>query len=362
MCSEPRTPNAEPQTQNLKPIRVLIVDDSSFMRASLAHILKTDSSIGHVETAANGEEALNKVKELRPDVVLLDMMLPGMPGLDVLEYIMVESPLPVLVISGIGKEEPSIIIKAFDYGAVDYIEKPSGQISYDIEKIADEIIYKVKVAARARVDKLIQQLVKGRIKLQTHKPQAQEKIVVIGASTGGPKAVAYVLSGLPQDIHAAVIVVQHMGAEFMPSFAERLKWGCAVDVSLAKKDEKILPGRVLIAPGGCHTAIVKVRNDKRIQLSKKTGHDSIAPSIDYAMESAARAYGRDAVAALLTGAGEDGARGMKAIKDAGGATIAEDESTCVVFGMPKAAIEAGAVDDVVPLHLIAERIVEKVMG
>lgn len=361
MRSEPRTPNSEPRTPNLKPIRVLIVDDSSFMRASLTHILKTDSSIGFVAAAADGEEALNKVKELRPDVVLLDMMLPGMPGLDVLEYIMTESPLPVLVLSSIGKEEPSIIIKAFDYGAVDYIEKPSGQISYDIEKIADEIIYKVKIAARARVDKLVLQHGKSRVRLQTRKPPAQEKLVVIGASTGGPKAAAYVLSGLPQDIHAAIIVVQHMGAEFIPSFAERLKWGCAVDVSLAKKDEKILPGRVLVAPGGCNTAIVKVRNDKRIYLSKKTGRDAIAPSINYAMESAAKAYGRDAVGVLLTGAGADGARGMKAIKDAGGATIAEDESTCVVFGMPKAAIDAGAVEDVVPLPLMAERIVKKVM-
>jgi two-component system, chemotaxis family, protein-glutamate methylesterase/glutaminase len=337
-------------------IKVLIVDDSSFMRKALAYIMASEQSIEVIGTADNGLEAIQKVDQLHPDVVLLDIEMPVMDGLAALVHIMTEHPTPILMLSALNKKDTSIAIKSLEYGAVDFIAKPSGVISYDIEKLGKEIIAKVKAAACINVYKMRLPLTSE--PFQPYKPvlAARKEIIVMGASTGGPGAVAQVLSGFPRDISAAIIVVQHMSPEFVPSFVERLKWCCPLTISMAKRGETIQPGRVLIAPGGYHTLIMKNGNSNKIGLSRKESVLNIYPSIDYAMESAAGVYGDRTLGILLTGLGTDGALGLKAIKEAGGSTIAEDESTCVVFGMPKSAIEMGCVDVTVSLSGISRAV------
>ena len=337
-------------------IKTLIVDDSSFMRKSLTHILTMESSINVIDTAANGEVAIQKVKQLKPDVVLLDIEMPVMDGLTALAYIMSECPTPVLMLSALNKRDAAIAIKSCEYGAVDFIPKPSGVISYDIEKLSHEIVAKVKVAASVDVRKIAFLLPDESFQKRTLKPLAHKKMVVIGASTGGPRAVAQVLAGLPRDISTAIVVVQHMSPEFVPLFVDRLQWGCSVQISIAKRGEVITPGRVLIAPGDYQTTVIANGKSQKIRLGRNTSSRKISPSIDGTMQSAARIFGSATLGVLLTGLGNDGAQGLKAIKEAGGNTIAEAESSCVVFGMPKAAIELGCVDEVVPLPQIAHAI------
>ncbi|MDA2913210.1 chemotaxis response regulator protein-glutamate methylesterase [Acidobacteriia bacterium AH_259_A11_L15] len=341
-------------------IRALIVDDSSFMRKCLTHILESDGSIVVVGTATDGKDAVHKAKQLRPDVVLLDIEMPVMDGLVALAHIMSECPTRVLMLSALNKTEATIAIKSLEHGAVDFIAKPSGVISYDIEKLSSEIIAKVKVAADVNVHKLDLCLPKEMHRREWPKSVERKKLVVIGASTGGPRAVALVLSALPRDILAAIIVIQHMSPGFVPTFVDRLQWGCSPEISLAQEGEVIKPGRVLVVPGGCHTSILQNGVARKIHLSTTSSPHAIFPSVDHAMESAARAYGEDTLGVLLTGTGSDGARGMKALKDAGGSTIAEDQSTCVAFGMPKAAIDMGCVDEIVPLQQIANTILKMI--
>jgi two-component system chemotaxis response regulator CheB len=256
------------------------------------------------------------------------------------------------MLSGLDKHDTAIAIKSLRYGAVDFISKPSGVISYDIEKLTYEIISKVKAAARVSVTRIISP------QIQFAKPVSRKKIVIIGASTGGPKAVTTILSSLPRDISAAVIAVVHMGKEFVPSFVESLRWGSSLQISIARGGEIIAPGQVLVAPGGCHTSAIRDGHDCKIRLSKRKLSDTICPSIDFAMKSVAKSYGKDVLGVLLTGMGSDGAVGMSAIKEAGGSTIAEDSSTCAIFGMPKAAIEMGSIDEILPLHKIAKAIMK----
>lgn len=342
-------------------IRVLVVDDSSFMRKSLTHILETDNSVEVVDTASEGEEAIRKVKQLKPDVVLLDIAMPVMDGLAALSHIMAEQPTPVLVLSGV--KDSKTAIKSLEIGAVDFIKKPSGVISYDIEKIKDEIIYKVKGASGVNIKKFqIYSAATHAIPSPISKTdmEGNKQIVVIGASTGGPRAVVNILSGIPRDIKAGMLIVQHMAAEFVPSFVERLQWVSNLDVSIASEGDVIIPGKVLVSDGGKNTIVVQDKNSMVIHVSENLSSHGVLPSVDSAMETAADVYREKSLGVLLTGMGSDGANGMKAIKDEGGSTIAEDESTCVVFGMPKAAIEMGVVDEVLPLSKIAEAIMRKV--
>lgn len=338
--------------------RVLIADDSSFMRKSLTHLLESDEAIEVVAAVADGADAVRKVRQLRPDVVILDIEMSGMDGLAALARIMAECPTPVLVLSGLDKADATLAIRCLERGAVDFIPKPSGVISYDIDTLRAEIIAKVKWAAGVPVRPLDLRLFGEPLAPRRRGLAGREKLVVIGASTGGPRALATVLPALSPDLAAAVLVVQHMSPALVPCFADRLKWECFLDVAVARHGEDLTPGRVVIAPGGCHALIEQAGGARRIRLSRKVSPHAIFPSVDYAMESAAEAYGEGAIGVLLTGMGSDGARGMQAIKDGGGSTVAEDPSTCLVFGMPKAAIDLGCVDQVVPLHLVAQAIVK----
>ena len=281
-------------------IKVLVVDDSSFMRKSLTHILEADKTIKVVDTAADGEDAMRKVKQYSPDVVLLDIEMPVMDGLAALAHIMAEYPTPVLMLSALNKRDAAIAIKSLEHGAVDFIPKPSGVISYDIEELSSEIIGKVKLAADVNVHKLALRLPDKSYERPWLKPSARKDIVVIGASTGGPKAVVNILSHLPRDISTAILVVQHMSPEFVPSFVNHLQWGCSLKISTARRGRVISSGEALVAPGGYHTTIVQNGDSKKIRLSRKVS-SSAMPSIDHAMESAAKAYGHSVLGVLLTG-------------------------------------------------------------
>lgn len=335
-------------------IKALVVDDSSFMRKAITHILESDEVIKVADYASNGEEAVKKVKELHPDVVLLDIEMPLMDGLTALSHIMAECPVPVLILSGLDKRHPSVILKSLKLGAVDYISKPSGVISYDIDNLREEMITKTHIVSTARVKKMPMSVPEESFALHRGKAASLKKLVVIGASTGGPNAVTAVLSGIPAALSAALLVVQHMTDDFIPHFADQLRWTSHHEVSVAQDGEPLRPGKVLLAPGGRN---VTVSRGWKIEL----GRESVRiPSIDQAMISAAAAYGKDVLGVLMTGIGSDGAQGLKAIKEAGGSTMAEDESTCVIFGMPKAAIELGCVDEIVPLDKIAAQIMRMI--
>ena len=341
-------------------ITVLIVDDSSFMRQSLAYILRSSTDIEIVGFASDGAEAVHKTKLLHPDVVLLDIEMPVMDGLTALIHIMADCPTRVIMLSGLNREDATIALESLDRGAVDFIPKPSGVISYDIGELHDELISKVRVVAGVDVHKGNTPSSEETLHYRLERtPAGRAEMIVIGASTGGPRAVEQLLSFLPRNIKAAIVVVQHMGPEFLVSFAQRLQSNCSLDVAIAGKGDAIEPGRVLIAPGGYRTLFQQSGSCRRIRLSKDDSLSSLSPCIDRTMASAAKVYGEAALGVLLTGSGSDGAQGMKAIREAGGGTIAEDASTCLIFGMPKAAIELGCVDEVLPLAQIGAAVLRR---
>lgn len=333
-------------------IKVLVVDDSAFMRKAISKILSSDPEIEVVGTARDGADALEKVAELSPDVITLDVEMPKMDGLTTLAHIMHEKPIPVVMLSALTGEGTKATVRAMSLGAVDFIQKPSGTISLDIEKIRDEIIKKVKAASRARVKKLKFKPIK-----KTYFFRKRERVVVIGSSTGGPQALTLLLSALPEDIPASFLVVQHMPKEFTKSFAERLDSVSKLEVKEAEDGDKIKRGRALIAPGDRH---MLVKNSEVI-LDDGPKINAVRPAADPTMISAAHMYGDKVIGVILTGMGSDGAHGIRVIKENGGYTIAQDESTCVVFGMPKAAIATGCVDTVLPIEEIPKQLVE-VMG
>lgn len=340
-------------------IKVLIVDDSSFMRKSLAHLLESDSAIKVCGVAAEGQEAIRLLKRLKPDVVLLDITMPVMDGLTALTHIMAGQPTPVLILSGV--RDAAVAIKALDLGAVDFIRKPSGSISYDIDTMKAELIFKVKAAAGVPLNRLRRTVLPAAPLPLPAAANGKDgaELVVIGASTGGPQAVATILAGIPRNIRAGILIVQHMAPEFIPSFVERLKWVSQLDVSLAAAGDCVTPGRVLVAPGAKNTVIVREKKNKVVAFDSREPKHHVFPGIDCAMESVAGLYGKGALGVLLTGMGSDGAAGLEWVQRAGGRTLAEAESSCVVFGMPKAAIERGCVDEVVPLPEMAAAIMRR---
>jgi two-component system, chemotaxis family, protein-glutamate methylesterase/glutaminase len=341
--------------------RVLVVDDSSFMRKTLTYLLESDKGIEVVGTAADGAEAVRKVELLRPDVVILDLEMSGMDGFEALAHIMAERPTPVLVLTGVNKPDAKIAVRCREQGAVDFITKPSGVISYDIDKVKAEIIAKVNAASAFDIQNVDASAPARRFSPVTRaRTAADGKIVVIGASTGGPRAVGAILLELPASFAAAVLVVQHMSAAVVPQFVAALKKISSLEVALACDDEAFSVGRVVVSPGGCHTLVIRIGGVGRVGFSHRPSEHAVFPSVDIAMSSAASAYGEGALGVLLTGAGTDGARGMKRIKDAGGATLAEDPATCLASGMTQAAIDLGCIDQVVPLYRVAQTILEMI--
>ncbi len=339
-------------------IKVLIVDDSALVRKLLRDIIGGDPEMEVIGTASNGIEAIRLVGELDPDVVTMDIHMPEMDGLTALEYIMKKSPRPVVMLSALAQKGAIPTIKSLELGAVDFITKPS-HFPSAVKEVREEVLEKVRMAAQARgfVKKGITAM-QARRKLRLRMSAAQrEKLVVIGASAGGPKALAEIMPMFPADIPAALIIVQHMPGIFTRSFAERLASRCELTVKEAEQGEAIRPGEVLVAPGGFD---LQVRGDKggagEVRLVESQGRHGASPHIDTTMISAAEAYGENTVGVIMTGMGSDGARGMAAVKEKKGKTVAQSEETCLVFGMPKAAIETRCVDWVVPLEQIPETI------
>jgi len=338
-------------------IRVLLADDSKFMQKSIQFMLQSDPGVSVTGTASNGSEALRMVGELDPDVIILDIEMPVMDGLSTLSEIMENSPRPVLMLTGLQGQNRDLAMLSLERGAVDFIRKPSGVISYDIELLKSELIEKVRMAADVTVHR-IYPLEKSTAIARRSRPKDIPFCIVIGASTGGPRAITAILKDLPGSMNGAVIIVQHMEPEFLISFANRLNNVASLPVSIAIDHEELIPGQVYLAPGGKNLSLERSRNRIFIKISEPEPDQSGTPSIDRTMQSAADICGKSAIGVLLTGMGADGAEGLGAIQKKGGTTLAESESSCVIFGMPKAAIESGFADIVVNLPAMAETIME----
>jgi two-component system chemotaxis response regulator CheB len=289
----------------------------------------------------------------------MDIAMPNMDGITALEMIMQKCPTPVLMLTGISKEEADVTIRCFERGAVDFVAKPSGQISLDIHKIRDELVEKIRHTAEVKVKPIE---VRPTRPVEVEKPRPEElKVVVIGASTGGPQAISEILANLPTDLNYAVLVVQHMPPTFTRSFAERLQKHAHVDAKEADEGDIIEDNAVLVAPGDKHMKVKLRQVDGRMRptvtLTDEEKVHNVRPSIDVLMGSVATVFGRNAIGVILTGMGKDGAAGMEAIKVARGGTIVQDETTSAVYGMPKATLERVKVDIEAPLEEIAKEII-----
>jgi len=336
-------------------IRVLIVDDSGLIREILKKMLETDPLIQVVGMAENGERAIELVQKLKPDVVTMDINMPVMDGFRATEHIMAYCPTPILILSFIlDKEGIYTTFNALAAGAVDVMEKPSGLESKVWNKLGDVLVQKVKLVSKVKVithvKGRVREVLKHKESVSLSSPNKYE-IIGIGASTGGPSVVMQILKNIPSDFPSdydlGILVVQHMSEGFIDGFRNWLGNACKVKVKLAQEGEKIKKGQVLIAPDGFHTI---VRNRKSVGLISGNQVHGVKPSVDILFNSIADVYGESAVGILLTGMGVDGAAGLKHIKDKGGVTIAQSENSCAVFGMPKAAIEKGAVSKVLSIE------------
>jgi two-component system, chemotaxis family, protein-glutamate methylesterase/glutaminase len=343
-------------------IRVLVVDDSAVMRKLLSALLSRDPEVEVVATALDGEVALRKVAHLRPDVVTLDLEMPGMDGIDVLREIMRRSPVPVVIVSAHTQREAAASVTAMALGAVDVVAKPRHAAGAGLEAMAAELLAKLKAVA-GRKWRRPAVLSSPRRHAGGHGSGLARRVVAIGVSTGGPAALSYLLPRLPADLKAAVVVVQHMPeGGFTEMLARRLSQGCSLDVREARDGDALRDGQVLVAPGGRH---VRVRCGPQGALALVGGGEPVSghrPSADVLFQSVAAEFGPRGTGVLLTGMGEDGAAGLQAIRAALGQTLAQDEESSVVFGMPRAAIARGAVQQVLPLEKIPEAIVCAVEG
>ena len=351
-----------------KKIRVLVVDDSAVMRQLLTEILSSDSGIEVVGTAPDPYVAREKIKLLNPDVLTLDVEMPRMDGLAFLRNLMRLRPMPVVMCSSLTQDGATVALEALSLGAIDFVAKPAVDVAHGIRDAAQEIISKVKMAAHAQVRPLVDppvltvadrhdaSVVLPKRSAPTHFATT-DRIIAIGASTGGTEAIKEVLARLPADI-PGIVIAQHIPKAFSGSFALRLDASSVLNVCEARDDQPILAGHAYLAPGDRHLLVV--RNGARYQCRLSDGDlvNRHRPSVDVLFRSVAQSAGRNSIGVMLTGMGRDGAEGMKEMRDAGASTIAQDENTSVVWGMPGAAWQIGAVQSLQPLHQIAARIVD----
>jgi len=333
------------------PVRVLVVDDSALMRKVIPQMLATDHSIEVAGTAIDGTFCLKKIEELKPDVVTLDLEMPGMNGIDTLKEIMRKHPLPVIVFSSHSTQGASVTMKALGLGAFDFLTKPK-DASAHMTETARELIAKIKAASECKLKPRIMPGTPPKKEKVAVSTLAPTKLVAIGVSTGGPQAMEYLLSQLPGDFAAAIVVVQHMPDGFTDMFARRLDEVCPLRVKEAQSGDLLQPGRVLICPGSRHIKVKRLPLGDIVVLSDDPHVNGHRPSADVLLRSAAEEFKSQTVGVLMTGMGDDGAEGLGAIKRAGGMTIAQNEESCVVYGMPKAAIERGYAIRVVALDVI----------
>jgi two-component system chemotaxis response regulator CheB len=338
-------------------IRVFVVDDSALMRKMIPQILGRDPAIEVVGTAMDGVFALKKIAELKPDVITLDVDMPRMDGLETLRNIVGDFGIPTIMVSSLTRRNADQTFRALSLGAFDFVAKPADAISVHINEIGEELIAKVRAAAvsvgaRLRAAKFPPPPASAPA-LRPALPQLRSragKILAIGVSTGGPNALSYLLPLLPRDFPAAILVVQHMPAGFTEMFANRLNAACAIEVKEARDGDLVLPGRALIAPGDRHLKLKRLPLGTIAVLSDAPAVSGHRPSADVLFRSAAQEFGASAVGLIMTGMGADGADGIGAIQAEGGLTLAQDEASCVVFGMPKVAIELNHIGKILPLE------------
>ncbi|XXM73539.1 protein-glutamate methylesterase/protein-glutamine glutaminase [Lysinibacillus sphaericus] len=362
--------------------KVLVVDDSAFMRKLISDFISASEEMEVAGIARNGEDALVKIKKLSPDVVTLDVEMPKMNGIEALKKIMSECPVPVVMLSSTTKEGAEETIKAVQYGAVDFIAKPSGTISLDLHKIQEEIVRKVYSASQVPINKLLGQtfstaispnrkvyhkeIERSALESKPARPfhEIQKPgLIMIGTSTGGPRALQHVLTNLPASLDAPVVIVQHMPPGFTKSLADRLNSLADIKVKEAEHGEQLEKATAYIAPGGFHMRIMKDETTLIVHLSKeeppRNGH---RPSVDVLFESASTLGSFNKVAVVMTGMGSDGTEGLMKLKETGHVTaIAESHETCIVYGMPKSVIAAKLADEVVNVEGIGQSIM-KYMG
>ncbi len=356
-------------------IRVVVVDDSALVRSILKTVIDSQPDMVCIGAAVDPYMAREMIRELNPDVITLDVEMPRMDGLDFLEKIMRLRPMPVLMVSTLTERGAETTLRALELGAVDFVAKPRLGLAQGLQEMAVEITDKLRIAARARIARRpvatpapassapraagsgpsagAQPLVKPVPVVFSR--VSTEKIIAIGSSTGGTEALREVLSGLPADC-PAVMVTQHMPPGFTKSFADRLNSICRMHVKEAEHAERVLPGHVYIAPGGRHLLVKRSGANYMVEISDAEPVNRHKPSVDVLFRSVAEQVGRNALGVMLTGMGRDGADAMRVMRDAGAYNIAQDEASCVVYGMPREAVAAGAVNEVLPLSKIGPQL------
>jgi two-component system chemotaxis response regulator CheB len=345
-----------------KSLKVLIIDDSALMRQLLTKILSSDPELTVVGTAGDPYVAREKIKALNPDVLTLDIEMPRMDGLTFLEKLMRGHPMPVVMVSSLTSKGADTTLRALSLGAIDFVSKPKLDVSNGTIEQAEEIVAKVKAAAKARVRLAdVTTALPAPCGDNTYRFSATHKIVAIGASTGGTEALKELLSPLPADF-PGIVIVQHMPEAFTRQFAARLDSLCKIRVQEAQDGDRILPGRALLAPGGHHMAVVRKGAEYAVHVYRGERVNRHLPSVDVLFSSCARNMGKNALGVLLTGMGADGAKGMLEMKQACAFNIAQDEASCVVFGMPHEAILLHAVDQVLPLGNIPNALLQMLAG
>lgn len=343
-------------------IKVLVVDDSALMRKIISDMVNEESDMEVINTARNGEDLQVKLQNNLPDVITLDVEMPKIDGIKALKEMKKNNVnIPVIVLSSVSQKGPQLTMECLEAGAFDFLPKPSGAISLDISKVKRDLIQKIRLAyekSKVQVRPLVRTMPVGN---RTVKRGNGDKMdaVVIGASTGGPKALYAVITAFPENLGVPVFVVQHMPVGFTKAFAERLNLNSKIKVVEAVDGMSIEKDTVYIAQGGFH---MEVGSDKKIHLNTEPAVWGVRPAVDKLFISASKIYGPHIISAVLTGMGKDGAQGTIEIKKNGGITIAEDKSTCTIYGMPKAAFETGMVDVVLPLDSVANEIVKAVYG
>lgn len=356
-------------------IKLLIVDDSALVRKLLSEMLKQDRDIEIVGTATDPYAAREKIKQLNPDVITLDVEMPRMDGITFLENLMRLRPMPVVMVSSLTQKGADVTLRALELGAIDFVTKPKIDVAGSLANYAEELIAKVKVAASARVNARTAAPRKATV-LQSLTPEQRhsadavlpassskrvlrttDRIIAIGASTGGTEAIREVLEALPPDA-PAVVISQHIPAAFSKPFADRMNRCSAMSVCEAADGQYILPGHVYIAPGDQHLLVERDGARYRCRLSNGPHVNRHRPSVDVMFRSVAQNVGPNAVGVILTGMGDDGARGLKEMLEAGASTIAQDEATSVVWGMPGAAVKLGGAQFVLPLHRVAAEMIQ----
>ncbi|MHB8709037.1 MAG: protein-glutamate methylesterase/protein-glutamine glutaminase [Desulfuromonadales bacterium] len=347
-------------------VRVLVIDDSAFNRRTIVKMLEALPNVEVVGYACDGEDGLRKIIDLKPDLVTLDLEMPRMDGFTLLRIVMQKQPTPIIVVSSRANDED--VFKALELGAVEFVPKPSARVSPGLMDIREVLLEKVREVTKANLRTILERRPpiaaprrsEHRAASVAVTPAGKDfKMVVIASSTGGPPALQTLFSTIQEPIPVGFAIAQHMPPDFTRAFAERLNRFSALEIREAADGDSILPGRVLIAPGGYNLEMFRRGGDIFVKVTEPKSHQRYLPSADVLFASAAPLFGPRLLGVVLTGMGNDGARGVRAVKEHGGSVLAEDEESCVVFGMPKEAIATGSVDAVIPLPLMCREILRR---